>query len=121
MLPLVFFAFLFTLFLALSISWGISLLELTDLQCEFSILDSETDGQFGIASLQFGWGIQNLIWVVRSQGTADFVAFRLTGETSFLAALDLSLEVITGTLTFQASNEGITIARVLIGRHAILE
>lgn len=105
MFLLVFFTFLFTFILALGVGWGIALLELADLQCDLSILDSETDGQFSIASLQFGWGIQDLVWVVGSQSAADFVAFRLTAQTLLLAALDLGLEVITRSVTFQTSDE----------------
>jgi len=101
----VFFTFLFTFVLALGIRRGIALLELADLQCDFSILDSETDGQFSIASLQFGWGIQDLVRVVGSQSAADFVAFRLTAQTWLLTALDLGLEVITSRMTFQTSDE----------------
>lgn len=104
MFLLVFFTFLFTFFLALGICLGTSFLELADLQRDLSILDSETGGQFSIASLQFGWGIQDLVRVVGSQGAANFVAFRLFGKTSLLAALDLGFEVITRRVTFQTSD-----------------
>lgn len=117
----IFFTFLLAFFLALRVLLGVSFLELADFQSDLVALDAQTGGQLGIATLGLGRCIQHLVGVVRFQGASHFVAFRLLGQSWCLAALDLGLEVVSRRVSFQASDEAVAIARVLIHGDAILE
>jgi len=120
-LRFVFFSFLFAFLFALSIGRRVALLELTNLDGDRVALDTQTDGQFGVASLYLGGSIQGLVGIISSEGGGHFVAFRLTSEAVLLAALQFAFEIVSGRFAFQSDDVAIAVARILIDRHAVLE
>jgi len=111
---LVLFTFLLAGLVALRVFGGASFLEFADFNGNLVAFDTETDGQFGGASLLLGRWVQDLVRVVRFQHSADFVAFRLFGQALFLAAFDFGFQVVSFGVSFESGDETVTIARILI-------
>jgi hypothetical protein len=104
------FAFFFAFGGAFRIFFLTFFLELANSERQFISIDTQTDGQFGAATFDFGGGIQNLIRITGSQRAFDVVTFRLTFQTLFFAAFDFAFEVITVSMAIQAGHETIAIA-----------
>lgn len=121
MLLLVGFAFFLAFLVALRIGRRVALLELADLDGDLVAFHTQTDGQFGVASLDLGRGVQGLVGVIGTEGGAHFVAFGLFGQTVLLAAFELAFEVIAASRSFQSGNVAIAVARILIDRNTVLE
>jgi hypothetical protein len=107
---LVFFLLLFAFCLAFRTFLLIIFLELADFDLNVVSFNSQSNGQFGGASLQFRWCIQDLISISGFQYGSNVVAIRLPLQTFSLGAHQFRFEVITISVSLKSNNEAVSIA-----------